>query len=202
MSRPNILVLYATRHGQAKKVSERLAADLEAKGANVDVINADGLGLAFDLERYRAAILVASVHLGKHEPEMISFARRNRAMLADMPSAFVSVSMAEATIEGKDRTPDARAQARLTLRKAIDHFVEKSGWKPAVIRPVAGALLYREYGFFIRWIMKMIARQTGAGLDTSRNYEYTDWDAVDRIAAEFDFSRSRPPLPETDRRSL
>jgi menaquinone-dependent protoporphyrinogen oxidase len=193
MSRPNILVLYATRHGQARKIAGRLAARLDDGGANVDVLDARALKPAFDLGRYRAAILVASVHVGKHEPEMVSFARRHREQLDDMPSAFVSVSLAEATIEGKDRTPEARAQARETLRKAVETFVARSGWRPKVIRFVAGALLYREYGFFIRWIMKTIARRTGAGLDTSRNYEYTDWDAVDRIAAELDFTGGGAP---------
>jgi menaquinone-dependent protoporphyrinogen oxidase len=188
MSRPNVVILYATRHGQARKIAERLAAGLDAKGANVDVLNAKRLAPAFDLDHYHAAILVASIHVGKHEPEMVKFARRHRELLESIPSAFVSVSMAEATLEGKDRTAAARAQAAVTVRKALDTFVAQTGWRPKVVRPVAGALLYREYNFFIRFIMKRIARSTGADTDTSKNYEYTDWAAVDRFAAEFNFT--------------
>jgi menaquinone-dependent protoporphyrinogen oxidase len=190
MSRPNVLVLYATRHGQARKIAERLAAGLNGKGANVDVLNAKQLAPAFDPDHYGAAILVASIHVGKHEPEMVSFARHHRELLESIPSAFVSVSMAEATLEGKDRTAAAREQAAVTVRKALDTFITQTGWRPKVVRPVAGALLYREYNFFIRFIMKMIARSTGADTDTSKNYEYTDWAAVDRFAAEFNFTNT------------
>jgi menaquinone-dependent protoporphyrinogen oxidase len=186
MSRPNVLILYATRHGQARKIADRLARGLEAKGANADVLNAAEIEPIFDPERYRAAILVASIHVGKHEPEMVAFARRHRELLERIPSAFVSVSMAEATVEGKDRPVAARAQAALTVSKTLDTFVAQTGWRPKLFRPVAGALLYREYNFFIRFIIKMIARRTGADTDTSKNYEYTDWAAVDRFAAEFE----------------
>ena len=32
--------------------------------------------------------------------------------------------------------------------------------------------------------MRLIARSTGADTDTSKDYEYTDWAAVDRMVAE------------------
>src|SRR5688572_20304831 len=184
MSRPSILMLYATRHGQARKIAERLAADLEAKGANVDVVNAAELGPFVDIPRYGAAVLVASVHLGKHEPEMVAFAREHRARLEGMPSAFVSVSLSEATVEDQHRPVAARAKAALLVQQNLETFVKQTGWRPRLVRPVAGALLYRDYNFLIRFVMKMIARQSGADTDTSKNYEYTDWAAVDRFAAE------------------
>jgi menaquinone-dependent protoporphyrinogen oxidase len=47
-------------------------------------------------------------------------------------------------------------------------------------------LLYTQYGFFKRWIMKKIARDKGSpDTDTSRDYVYTDWDSVRRFAEEF-----------------
>jgi menaquinone-dependent protoporphyrinogen oxidase len=33
--------------------------------------------------------------------------------------------------------------------------------------------------------MRRISRKEGGDTDTSRDYEYTDWAAVDRFAAEF-----------------
>jgi menaquinone-dependent protoporphyrinogen oxidase len=50
---------------------------------------------------------------------------------------------------------------------------------------VAGALPYSKYNFFIRFIMRRIAAQAGGDVDTSRDYEYTDWGAVDRFASQF-----------------
>ena len=49
----------------------------------------------------------------------------------------------------------------------------------------AGGLLYREYGFLKRWMMKKIAREAGKDTDTSKNHEYTDWNAVDRFVGAF-----------------
>jgi len=49
----------------------------------------------------------------------------------------------------------------------------------------AGALPYTRYHFFLRWVMKRIATMAGRDTDTSRDYEYTDWDEVARFAEEF-----------------
>jgi menaquinone-dependent protoporphyrinogen oxidase len=49
---------------------------------------------------------------------------------------------------------------------------------------VAGRLAYTQYGFFKRWIMRAIARREGGSTDTTRDHEYTDWDAVTRFADE------------------
>jgi menaquinone-dependent protoporphyrinogen oxidase len=50
---------------------------------------------------------------------------------------------------------------------------------------VAGALLYRKYGFLKRWIMKRIVARAGGDTDTSRDYEYTDWNDMRAFAKEF-----------------
>jgi menaquinone-dependent protoporphyrinogen oxidase len=55
---------------------------------------------------------------------------------------------------------------------------------PARIVSVAGRLAYREYGFFIRWVMKRIAKKEGAPTDTSRDYELTNWEEVDALARD------------------
>jgi menaquinone-dependent protoporphyrinogen oxidase len=65
---------------------------------------------------------------------------------------------------------------------------------------VAGALPYTRYNFLIRFMMRRIVKTEGGDTDTSRDYEYTDWAAVDRFAAEFvdEVTASRPigvPLP-------
>ena len=50
---------------------------------------------------------------------------------------------------------------------------------------VAGALLYTRYNFLVRFVMRQITKAEGGDTDTSRDYEYTDWDAVDRFAEAF-----------------
>jgi menaquinone-dependent protoporphyrinogen oxidase len=56
---------------------------------------------------------------------------------------------------------------------------------------VAGALAYSKYNFFIKLVMKAIARKAGGPTDTSRDYEFTDWPALDRFVLErVDVSRA------------
>ena len=50
---------------------------------------------------------------------------------------------------------------------------------------IAGALKYTEYDFFKRLIMKMISKREGRSTDTSRDYEYTDWNAVTKFVTDF-----------------
>jgi menaquinone-dependent protoporphyrinogen oxidase len=52
------------------------------------------------------------------------------------------------------------------------------------VLPVAGALTYSKYNFFIKLIMKTMARRAGGPTDTSRDYEFTDWAALDRFVLE------------------
>lgn len=67
----------------------------------------------------------------------------------------------------------------------MNEFLEDTGWQPVSTSIVAGALLYRKYGFFQRWLMKMIVKSSGGATDTSRNHEYTYWAAVDRFVLDF-----------------
>ena len=67
----------------------------------------------------------------------------------------------------------------------LDDFVEQTGWTPARATTFAGALQYREYDFATRLLMRLLMRRMHHPTDASRDYDYTDWDAVDRWAHEF-----------------
>jgi menaquinone-dependent protoporphyrinogen oxidase len=47
---------------------------------------------------------------------------------------------------------------------------------------IAGALMYSKYPLPVKWLMKGIARKAGEDTDTSRDYEYTDWEQVRQYA--------------------
>ena len=59
-----------------------MAATLRARGLTVDVLDVAGdLPRDFALEHYAAAVVAASVHMGKHEREMIEFVKKQRSNL-------------------------------------------------------------------------------------------------------------------------
>jgi len=171
-------VFYATREGHTKKIAERIATDLRARGATVDVFDVRACG-APDWTKYSVACLAASVHIGRHEREMIAFATAHRAALERIGAAFVSVTLVEAGAEDPRKTDGERRAAADDAQRMIDVFVKETGWRPVRAIPVAGALAYSKYNILVRFLMKRIARKAGAPTDTSRDYEFTNWSALD-----------------------
>lgn len=194
-----LAVLYATREGQTRRIAEHIAATLRKRQFMVDVLEVGrDLPADFDLARYGAAVLAASVHFGKHERAMIEFVKTHRRELERLPSAFFSVSLSEAGAEDASATDRRRKRAAANVKAMIGEFVRETGWSPPHMHPVAGALLYRQYGLIVRLAMCLIAKLTGATTDTSRDHEYTDWQALDRfadeIAADVDRRNSKQEL--------
>lgn len=179
-----VAVLFATREGQTQKIAEHVAVALRERGHSADVVDVRQPPPAFVLDEYGAAIVAASVHAGHHEREMVQFVTTHRAALEAIPTAFLSVSLSEAGVERAAATPEQRATSERDVHGLLDGFFRETGWHPARVKPVAGAVLYREYGLLKRWMMRMIVKKAGGDIDTSRNYEYTDWQALDDFVAE------------------
>jgi menaquinone-dependent protoporphyrinogen oxidase len=176
-------IFYATREGLTERIAEYLAAAVSSHGFAVDLRNvADPM--MCDPARYSILVLAASVHAGHHEPEMLKFVRQYARELRSVSSYFLSVSLSQAGVERMSSTKERRDHFAADVQKMIDAFVRDTGWQPKRIKPIAGALRYTKYNFFLRYIMKRIAKKAGAETDTSRDYEYTDWSALDGCADE------------------
>jgi len=133
---------------------------------------------------YSAACVAASVHVGKHEPEMVEFVRRFRVQLARLGAVFVSVTLSEAGAEDANRSDADRRRCADDVKRMISLFTQQTGWQPSRTLPVAGALAYTKYNIFVRLLMRRIARKEGAPTDTSRDHELTDWPALDRFVSD------------------
>jgi menaquinone-dependent protoporphyrinogen oxidase len=180
-----VLVLYATHEGQTRRIAEHMAASLGAHGLVADAVNAAYIPDGFSLDSYSAAIVAASVHGGRHENEIVRFVKDHVKGLERIPTAFLSVSLSEAGAEDAMAPPENRARAAADATRMIDEFLAETGWRPSSIKAVAGALLYTKYNFLLRFVMKRISRQAGGTTDTSKDHEYTDWVALDRLVDEF-----------------
>jgi menaquinone-dependent protoporphyrinogen oxidase len=178
------LVLYATREGHTEKIGQHLLEVMWKRGLPANLENVEQLPEKFSLEDYEGAILAASVHLHFHEAAMTRFVKLHREDLEKMPTVFLSVSLSEAGAEDAEAPPERRAQAAAEAQGLIDSFLRETNWHPSKIKAVAGALLYTKYNFLLRLVMKRIAKQAGGDTDTSRDYDYTDWAALDRLVDE------------------
>jgi menaquinone-dependent protoporphyrinogen oxidase len=175
-----VLVLFATREGQTEKIARRMTAVLEAKGHRVDVRDVERTSRELDLRRYQVIFIGSPVRVGSYLPSVARFVQAQRESLKQVPSAFFSVSLAVAPHRG-ERKSDGRAE---TMR-VVEKLTRKTGWSPRRIELLAGALPYSRYNFLVRFVMRRISAAAGGDTDTSRDYEYTDWSAVDRFASEF-----------------
>jgi menaquinone-dependent protoporphyrinogen oxidase len=170
-----ILLIHASVEGQTTMIAERIARTLRAHAHSVDLLPAETDPARLDPAGYDAVMVGASIHYGKHPPYLRALVRRQRGALAQRPNAFFSVSLSA----GGPRPKPAAAQ------RYIDKFLRKTGWQPHMTASFAGAVKYSLYGPIKRRVMIVFVGLGGGETDTSRDYEYTDWDAVERFAGEF-----------------
>jgi menaquinone-dependent protoporphyrinogen oxidase len=174
-------VFYATREGQSARVAERIAGELRARMTEADVINVKDVRGHIEWRDYDGAFVVASVHAGHHEKEMIEFVKKSRYELERLHAAFLSLTLSQAGAEQPANTPAERERAHADALRMIDDFTKDTGWRPQRALTVAGALTYSKYNCFVKWIMKRIAHKAGFDGPTNRDYEFTNWGAVDRF---------------------
>jgi menaquinone-dependent protoporphyrinogen oxidase len=170
----DVLIFYATSEGQTRRIAERIAADIGARGFNaraIDVTTADAARVVWD--NVRGVVLGASLHAGHHQRAAVEFAKAFRDRLNLYPSAFFSVSLSAAS---------ANPEEVATAARLAHELPSQTGWQPTMVECFAGRLAYTRYNWLTRHIMKRIARKEGGPVDTNRDHELTDWNAVARFA--------------------
>lgn len=171
-----VLIVYGTTEGQTRKICEQIGTWMRDAGAQVDLIDSTIVPDEMNLQIYDAFIAAGSLHQAKHQASLAHFIQAHEAGLKGLPSAFLSVSL---TAISKDEKHRADAQ------KCIDQFIEQTGWHPTITKPVAGALKYTQYDWLRRMVMRSIVKKEGGDIDTSRDYEYTDWEDLKVFTSEF-----------------
>ena len=174
--RVRVLVAYGTRYGQTAKIATRIAGLLKHAGCEVTLGEASDLGGWPRLDGFDGAIVGASVIAGRHQRAVRRFVVRHREALDGMPSAFFSVS-------GSAGNADPSVQ-RVGHEQA-ERFLIETHWHPWATATFGGALSYTRYSPLVRWMVRRMAARDGGPVDTTRDHELTDWDAVSRFASTF-----------------
>ena len=172
----SILVCYGTGEGQTATVADRIAETLADRGHEPTVLDVDDAPTDLAVEEFDAVLVGSSIHVGKHQSKVRTFAQRNARTLAARPAGFFQVSLSSAS-DDEERRAEAAGY--------VETFVEETGWQPDRVGLFGGALRYSEYGFLQRLVMKRIAKEATGDTDASRDYEYTDWHEVEAFADDF-----------------
>ena len=168
--------------GQTGRIAERMATELRAAGHAVRLAVArEGAPLP-ELAAFDAVIVGASVHYGHHPACFGRALKKQLDALSSRPSAFFSVSL----------SADGPGANRPAAWRYVKRFLRGIGWQPTQTAAFGGALRYSVLHGWKRFLVRLFVRVAGGDIDTSRDYEYTDWRAVADFAHAF-----AAPLPIT-----
>lgn len=187
MSKIQVLIAFASRYGQTRKIAAHIARLLERSGAQIELLALGEEKPARPLSSYDGIVLGSAVFAGKHLATMEKFIRLYKEPLNRVYSAFFSVSGSAGGPTEKERNEAARC---------VDELVRRTGWSPQMRGTFGGALSFSRYGWFVRFIVRQVLRSQGQTLDWQHDMEYTDWSAVDRFAQEFIGAIAVNALPE------
>lgn len=167
-----ILLCFHSEEGQTAKVAARIESVLIDKGCEVVTTLADDdpSPRGFD-----GIVMGDSIHAGQHSRQMRKWASRHAEELREPPVALFQVSL---TSSHDDE------ESVETATQLVRDLTESANLEPDLVGMFAGALVYTKYGWLKRTIMQRINESEGGDTDTSRDFEYTDWDAVEHFATD------------------
>lgn len=175
-----LLVIYASRYGQTRKIAERFTAVARAAGIEVHLWEVTALPERAPLPRCDSIVVAGAVYFDRYSEDLRDFLRSHAAALKVTPTALISVANA--------------AMSELGL-PAAEEYVRKlekqTGFRPQRVLHVAGGETYTRYGFFTRWLMRRIAKKYGRKVDVNVDYDHTNWEAVEAFTREFVPARER-----------
>ncbi|MCZ7629675.1 MAG: hypothetical protein M5U19_11755 [Microthrixaceae bacterium] len=169
---PRILLAYHSEEGQTAKIGERIASVLAREGAAVDTVTTDTGPSPAD---YDGVIVGDSIHLGRHSRSLRRWLMHHAGALEQTPTALFQVSLTSAHDD-----PEHADEAH----RLLQGLLEETGLDPDIVGLFAGAIAYTRYGWVKRHMMRRIAAEQGDPTDTSTDYEFTDWDAVEQFATD------------------
>ena len=162
------IFIYSSSNGQSLKICEILNEEKESLILNIDRLN------SVNLDNFDQIIIGASVKYGDHNKKIYNFVKNNKILLKRKKTVFFSVN---ATARKSEKnTPNTNPY--------IIKFLKKTNWKPDHIGVFAGKIDFPNYNFLEKHLIKFIMWITNGPTDTTKTYEFTDWDAVKKFSRE------------------
>lgn len=171
-----VLIVYGTTEGHTRELAHFAAGALGDAGHVATVEEAAADPAWPDPAAYDVSFLAASLHVGRFQAPLVQYARTHHDALNHGRSAFISVSLSAAGVNLHDWEGLEQCYAR---------FRHETLWTPKAVHHAAGAIRYSLYDFFKRLALQFIAAQRGEQTVTSRDYDFTDYDALKAFVLGF-----------------
>ena len=166
-----ILLTYSTVDGHTKTICEKILS--YSKTSQVDILPIDR---SINIKDYDTVVIGASIRYGKYRDEIFEFIKENEELLNSKDNAFFSVNVV-ARKENKNK-PETNPY--------LLKFLNKISWQPKILDVFAGKIDYPKYKFLDKYAIKFIMWITKGPTDTSKVYEFTDWNRVKSFAEKLE----------------
>lgn len=167
------LILYLTNDGQTKKIAEKLAQHINHPTEVLSLREQGGLSAEI-LEGYDQIVIGASIRYGHFDKLLEQFIEKHYTLLNQKRTAFFSVNLTAR--KANRNTPQTNTYTRKLLARIK--------WQPTLVEVFAGALFYPRYTLLDRLCIQFIMKITKGDTDASKEYEYTDWQQVQRLGEQ------------------
>ena len=162
------IFIYSSSNGQSLKICEALNKNKESLIIDMDMLKTT------NLDNFDQIVIGASVKYGDHNKEVYEFVKKNRVLLEKKKTVFFSVN---ATARKSEKnTPKTNPY--------IIKFLKKTNWTPDHIGVFAGMIDFPNYNFIEKYIIKLIMWITNGPTDTSKTFEFTNWEDVKKFSEE------------------
>ena len=168
------LIIYSSTDGHTKTICKSITNFLN-DGKLAKIISLEE-ATNIDLTEFNKIIIGASIRYGKHSKQLYKFIELNKNILDQKQSIFFSVNVVA-------RKPEKNTA---DTNPYIKKFLKISKWRPKKIGVFAGKVDYPNYGFFDKYVIKLIMFITDGPTDTSMSYEFTNWQKVKEFSEEID----------------
>ena len=166
-----ILLTYSTVDGHTKTICKKILS--YSKTSQVDILPIDS---SINIDDYDTVVIGASIRYGKYRKEIFEFIKKNEEILNSKDNAFFSVNVV-ARKENKNK-PETNPY--------LIKFLNKISWQPKILDVFAGKIDYPRYKFLDKYAIKFIMWITKGPTDTSKVYEFTDWNRVKSFAEKLE----------------
>ena len=162
------IFIYSSSNGQSLKICKALNKNKEALIIDMDMLKTT------KLDNFDQIVIGASVKYGDHNKKVYEFVKKNRVLLEKKKTVFFSVN---ATARKSEKnTPKTNPY--------IVKFLKKTNWTPDHIGVFSGMIDFPNYNFIEKYIIKLIMWITNGPTDTSKTFEFTNWEDVKKFSEE------------------
>ena len=160
------IFIYSTSNGQSLKICNAINKNKESLIIDIDKIK------TVELNKFDQIIIGASVKYGDHNKKIYDFIKNNKILLETKKTGFFSVN---ATARKSEKN-------KPETNPYVIKFLKKTNWTPDNIGVFAGKIDFPNYNFLEKYIIKVIMWLTNGPTDTSKTFEFTDWEDVKKFS--------------------